>query len=42
MKKNNFIEDQILNALKKQESGIKVSDKCHQVGIGEPTFYNKR
>lgn len=40
MKKNKFSETQILEALKKQESGMKVSDICRHLGISEPTFYN--
>lgn len=40
MKKNKFSETQILDALKMQESGMKVADICRQVGISEPTFYN--
>jgi putative transposase len=40
MKKNKFSETQIFEALKKQESGMKVSDICRHLGISEPTFYN--
>lgn len=40
MKKNKFSETQILDALKKQEAGVKVSDICREIGISEPTFYN--
>jgi putative transposase len=40
MKKNKFSEAQILDAVKKQESGMKVADKCREVGISEHTFYN--
>lgn len=40
MKKNKFSETQILETLKKQEAGIKVSDICREIGISEPTFYN--
>jgi putative transposase len=40
MKKNKFSETQILDAVKKQESGMKVADICREVGISEPTFYN--
>ncbi len=40
MKRNKFSETQILDALKKQESGMKVSDICRGLGISEPTFYN--
>jgi putative transposase len=40
MKKNKFSETQILDALKQQESGMRVADICRQIGISEPTFYN--
>jgi putative transposase len=40
MKKNKFSETQILETLKKQEAGVKVSDICREIGISEPTFYN--
>lgn len=42
MKKNKFSESQILEALKKQSSGMRVSDICREIGISEPTFYNWR
>lgn len=40
MRKNKFSETQILEALKKQDAGVKVSDICRETGISEPTFYN--
>lgn len=40
MKKNKFSETQILEVIKKQEAGVKVSDICREAGISEPTFYN--
>jgi putative transposase len=40
MKKNKFSEAQILDAFKKQESGMKVADICMEAGISEPKFYN--
>jgi putative transposase len=40
MKKNKFSETQILELIKKQEAGVKVSDICREAGISEPTFYN--
>lgn len=40
MKKTRFTETQIVSALKKQESGIKTSDLCRELGISEATFYN--
>lgn len=42
MKKNKFSETQILDALKKHEAGVKVSDICREIGISEATFYNWR
>jgi putative transposase len=40
MKKTRFTEPQIIAILKKQESGIKVSDLCRENGISDATFYN--
>ncbi len=40
MKKTRFSETQIVSALKKQESGVKTSDLCRELGISEATFYN--
>jgi putative transposase len=40
MKKTKFSETQILEVIKKQEAGVKVSDICREAGISEPTFYN--
>jgi putative transposase len=40
MKKTRFTETQIVSILKKQESGIKVSDICREHGISDATFYN--
>lgn len=40
MKKSKFTESQILQVLKSQEAGKKVSDICREYGISEPTFYN--
>jgi putative transposase len=40
MKKTRFTETQIIAILKKQESGIKVSDICRENGISDATFYN--
>lgn len=39
MKKSKYSESQILETLKKQESGMKVSDICRELGISSPTFY---
>ena len=35
-----FTENQIVSALKKQESGIPTKDVCRELGISEATFYN--
>lgn len=40
MKKNKFTETQIISILKKQESGMKVSDIAREHGISDATFYN--
>jgi len=40
MKKTRFTETQIVSILKKQESGITVSDICREHGISDATFYN--
>jgi putative transposase len=40
MKKTRFTETQIIAILKKQDSGIKVSDICRENGISDATFYN--
>ena len=40
MKKKRFSEEQIIKALKEQESGCKVEDICRRHGIAQGTFYN--
>ena len=40
MKKGRFTEQQIVSALKKQESGIAVKELTRELGISEATFYN--
>ena len=40
MKKGKFSEQQIVSALKKQESGIPVKEICREIGISDATFYN--
>lgn len=40
MKKIRFSEAQILNILKEQEQGSKVSEICRKHGISDATFYN--
>ena len=39
MKRKRSTEEQIIKALKQQESGVKVQDICREVGIAEQTFY---
>jgi putative transposase len=39
MKKKQFTEEQIINALKRQESGCKIADICRDMGIAAGTFY---
>jgi len=39
MKRKRFTEEQIIKALKQQESGVKVADICRHAGIVEQTFY---
>lgn len=40
MKKSRFTEVQILNILKEQEEGHKVTDICRRHGISDATFHN--
>lgn len=40
MKRGKFSEQQIVSALKKQESGVAVKDISRELGISEATFYN--
>ncbi len=40
MKRGKFTEQQIVSALKKQESGMAVKDISRELGISEATFYN--
>ncbi len=39
MKRSRFSEEQIIDVLREQEAGVKVSDLCRKHGISEPTFY---
>ncbi len=42
MKKNRYSEEQIIRALKRNESGLSVDDVCRELGISTGTFYNWR
>ena len=42
MKKKRYTEEQIIKAIKQNESGIKVDDICRDLGISTGTFYNQR
>ena len=39
MKKSNFTETQIVNALKEYEAGKSTKDLCRELGISHATFY---
>lgn len=39
MKKSRFTEEQIIKALKRQESGEKVQDICRELGVSQQAFY---
>ncbi len=40
MQKTKFTETQIVSTIKKQESGIPVTEICRELGIHKATFYN--
>ena len=40
MQKTKFTESQIVASIKKQESGIPVTELCRELGIHKATFYN--
>ncbi len=42
MKKSEFTDSQIMDALKRVESGIAVPEVCRELGIGTATFHNWR
>ena len=42
MKKKRFTEEQIIGAIKRHESGIKVEELCREMGISNGTLYNWR
>ncbi len=39
MKKSRFTEEQIISAIKRQESGEKTVSLCRDLGISQGTFY---
>ena len=39
MKKSRYSEEQIITAIKRQESGQKTADICRELGISPATFY---
>ena len=42
MKKSKFSDSQIMDALKRVESGLVVPDLCRELGISTATFYKWR
>ena len=40
--KKRYTEEQIIKAIKRYESGVKVEDICRDLGISNGTFYNWR
>ncbi|KVO61499.1 transposase [Burkholderia stagnalis] len=42
MKKSRFTDSQIMDALKRVESGLAVPDLCRELGISTATFYKWR
>ena len=40
--KKRFSEEHIIKAIKQQEAGTKVDERCRQLGISNGTFYNWR
>ena len=39
MKKKRFTEEQIMFALRQEDSGIQASEVCRKIGVSEATFY---
>ena len=42
MKKSKFTDSQIMDALKRVEAGLAVTELCRELGISTPTFYKWR
>ena len=42
MKRSKFSDSQIIDAVKRVESGIGVPDICRELGVSTATFYNCR
>ena len=42
MKKSKFTDSQIMEALKRAEAGLAVSELCRDMGISSATFYKWR
>lgn len=42
MRKSRFSEHQIIDALKRAESGVPVKDICRDMGVSSATFYTWR
>ncbi|ORM67605.1 transposase [Pantoea rwandensis] len=40
MRKSRYSEEQITNAIKASETGVKVREICEELGISEATFYS--
>jgi len=41
MKRSKFIDSQIMDGLKRVDTGLAVSEVCPQLGISTATFYNR-
>lgn len=42
MKKSKFTDSQVMEALKRAEAGVAVSEICRELGISSATFYKWR
>ena len=38
--KKRYTEEQIIDALKRVDSGLTIKELCRQIGISEPTYYH--